>query len=394
MGSIVTIEVELERLPVRIDVLERFEAARVLLRYRAHLIGVVELPIRAGRLTRGDLHRAIWSAGSDECDLAGALARALLADNPGAVPTPSASVAVCSRDRPERLRRCLAAIARLHHRPDEVLVVDSASTGPGTREAARAYGVRYLREDRPGLSRARNRALREARHDVVAFTDDDAIPDADWLGELVASFLDPLVLCATGITLALDLETPAQRYFEARSAMRCGFRRRVHDRLNHDALHPSVGAGVNMAVRRSVLDTIGPFDERLGPGTSARASDDTQMFGRILGRGYRIVYQPSALCWHEHRRDWADLRRALAGYALGTYVWHTGRLVEHSDLRIVRLWWRWLRHHQLPGLARSLLRRPGAEPLDMTVALLWACARGPAVYLGSRLRTERASSGA
>jgi len=113
------------------------------------------------------------------------------------------------------------------------------------------------------------------------------------------------------------------------------------------------------------------------------------MFARILGHGYRIVYEPGALCWHEHRREWRDLRRVLAGYALGTYVWHTGRLLEHGDLRILRLWWRWLRRHQLPGLIRSLLRRPGAEPLDMTVALLWACARGPAVYVASRLHAAQ-----
>ena len=70
---------------------------------------------------------------------------------------------------------------------------------------------------------ARNRALQEATMPVVAFSDDDAVPEPEWLGHLLEPFADPLVLCTSGLTLALELETPAQEWFERYSPFGRGF---------------------------------------------------------------------------------------------------------------------------------------------------------------------------
>src|SRR5262245_13064210 len=93
----------------------------------------------------------------------------------------AATVIVCTRDRPELLEGCLAALATQDHPSYEVLVVDNASRGPETRELADAWNARYVCEERPGLDRARNRALRESASPIVAFTDDDARPEPGWL---------------------------------------------------------------------------------------------------------------------------------------------------------------------------------------------------------------------
>src|SRR3954452_19252992 len=84
------------------------------------------------------------------------------------------AVVVCSRDRPEQLRRCLQAVVRQD--ADDILVVDSASSTTATAEVAAAGGVRCIRADLPGLAHARNVALRASTADVVAFTDDDCEP--------------------------------------------------------------------------------------------------------------------------------------------------------------------------------------------------------------------------
>src|SRR2546428_12256692 len=70
---------------------------------------------------------------------------------------PSCTVVICTRARPTHLERCLTAVARLVYAHFEVLVVDNAPSDVRTREVAAQWGVRYISEPVPGLSRARNR---------------------------------------------------------------------------------------------------------------------------------------------------------------------------------------------------------------------------------------------
>src|SRR5215208_5479546 len=112
-------------------------------------------------------------------------------------------------------RRLSRAVSTLQPSPNDILVVDNNPATARTRDVVASFAnVRYVREDRPGLDAARNRALREAVTPIVAFTDDDAVPEPAWLGHLLPSFEDPRVLCTSGLTLALELETPAQEWFE------------------------------------------------------------------------------------------------------------------------------------------------------------------------------------
>jgi hypothetical protein len=110
---------------------------------------------------------------------------------------PLATVAICTRERPDDLARTLVAVhAAARGRP--ILVIDNRPHSDRTREAAAAWPqVQYVREDRPGLNAARNRALREARTEIVAFTDDDAAPEAQWLDALLRNFDHPLVAAVT-----------------------------------------------------------------------------------------------------------------------------------------------------------------------------------------------------
>jgi GT2 family glycosyltransferase len=250
---------------------------------------------------------------------------------------------------------------------------------------ARFANVRHVREPLPGLNRARNRALREARGSIVAFADDDTTPDPGWLRALVRNFDHPRVMCVTGLTMPLELETEAQELFETHSSMGRGFRRVVFD---SSSLRPImgglVGVGANMAVRRSLVDDIGPFDVALDAGTPTRSGGDNEYFARILAAGYRVVYDPAALSWHRHRAGREELRQVLYGYGLGIYAaWTRGLVVEH-ELSVVRAALAWFGRVQLPGLVRSVLRRPGSVPLDLMLAQLRGCAGGPFAYLASR----------
>ena len=305
---------------------------------------------------------------------------------------PACTVAVCTRERPEDLTRALTALAALSPPPDEVLVVDNSPATDRTREVVGRFGgIRYVREDRPGLDTARNRALREASFPIVAFCDDDAAPEPEWLAHLLPPFRDPRVSCTTGLTLPLELETPAQEWFERHSPFGRGFVRQVYDGTRHDPLHVGrVGAGVNMAVRRSVLEDLGGFDEALDAGTPSRSGGDHEMFGRILAAGHRIVYEPAAVSWHRHRRSWPELRETLYGYGVGVYALWTRRLLIDREPGVLRHAVKWLRAAQAPALWRAMRRVPGSVPLELQLAQLRGCLRGPGAYLAARRRLRAA----
>jgi GT2 family glycosyltransferase len=296
---------------------------------------------------------------------------------------PAFTVVVCTRDRPAALARCLAALARLDHGghgEPEVVVVDSASRDSATREIVAATPFRYVREEMPGLDRARNRGAAEACHGLIAYADDDTEPDPGWLRGLAAAFADPRVAAVAGRVLAAQVDTPAQRLFERYGGdggdpggMDKGPVRRDFHR---DGMRPwelvatqRIGVGANLAVRKAALEAVGGFDPELDAGTPARGAGDLDFFHRLLRRGFLVRYEPSAVVRHHHRRETAELRRQLRdnGCSFGVYLI---RLCREGDPRGRRTalayallrWFPWLLSRVARGLA-------GLHPLPLP--LLW-----------------------
>ncbi len=243
------------------------------------------------------------------------------------------SVVVCTRDRPAMLSDCLASLAAQEAPPGQVVVVDNSPTATARAVAEDRPGVTYVHEPRPGLSIARNVGLAAARGEIVAFTDDDVELHADWTQEIVRAFDAPEVDAVTGLVLPASLDTAAQRAFELHLG---GFTSRFTP-LIFDAgflaetreMGPQVwriGAGANMAFRRASLVGLGGFDERLGAGASG-CSEDSEFWYRILAAGGVCLYEPRAVVFHHHRRDWKGLRRQHRAYMQG----HVAALVAQAD---------------------------------------------------------------
>jgi GT2 family glycosyltransferase len=378
------VQIEIDQVPRILSVADRHTRALVIARRHGRPVGGFYVSVRDGHVDMPRLHaelaRAIrnktWRWKVDE----------YVGAPPSAATRPECTVAICTRERPDDLTRALQAVCALRPQPAAILVVDNHPATSRTREVVDGFPmVRYVREDHPGLDAARNRALTEARTPVVAFTDDDAVPETDWLEHLLRPFADPRVRCSTGLTLPLELETPAQEWFERYSPFGRGFERRVFDGTRHDPVAVNlVGAGVNMAMRRSVLDELGGFDEALDAGTASRSGGDHEMFGRLLAAGHRIVYEPAAVSWHRHRRSWTELRDTLYGYGVGVYAMWTRRLLFEREPAVLRHAVRWLRHGQVPSLWRAVRRDPDSIPLDLQFAQLRGCAAGPWAYFRAR----------
>jgi GT2 family glycosyltransferase len=240
------------------------------------------------------------------------------------------AVIVSTAHRDEQLSRAIRSILAQRRKNVEVIVVDnSPDSGKAWSAVAPIMAfndrVRYVEEPRPGLSVARNRGVRETDADIVAFTDDDVIVDPAWLRWLLAPFEDSGVLVSCGMVLPLELETAAQKRFEQYAGFSKGMRGRVYDHdsgpapglLLYPFINGLIGTGNNMAFRRPELAMSGGFDPALGAGSPTGSCEETRAFGTAILRGGRIVYEPRALCWHEHRKDGDALATQIFGYGTG-----------------------------------------------------------------------------
>ena len=348
------------------------------------LPGVSLYPARTlARLIAAEIGERIWRR-----ELRESILLAGRGPEPEPPASPDVSVVVCTRNRADQLRTCLESLGALRTRPPEIVVVDNAPSDGGTKELCADFpNVRYLLEPLPGQSRARNRGIVESSGELVAFTDDDCVVDPRWLDGLDRPFADPLVMAVTGYTAPLELETQAQRLFEAHGGFPKHFERRVFDgAFGSPATSGNlVGAGANMIFRREVFEEIGLFAEDLGPGTPARAADDTYQMYKLLAAAYRVEYDPARIVWHRHRRDQTSLRRILYDYGRASTAYAIRLLIRHREPAALRLLTWWIKHSVAELLAA--LRNPDWFPLRTALAEGHGVLSGP--WGLSRSRSSR-----
>jgi GT2 family glycosyltransferase len=379
------LDLDINQLPPYIRNLDRYAKAFILLRFQGSPVGTITLPVERGELDisrYGDAiiteaARILWKKRVHHF-------LGMEKDTEVGLPL-KATVAICTRNRTDDLRRCLDALMKLPDDGQEILVVDNCPANNDTQELVATYpAVRYIREMRPGLNIARNRALKEARHEIVAFTDDDAMPDRNWLRALVRPYERERVVCVTGMTMPLELETEGQEAFERYNPFNKGFERRLFDSLHNPLSTGEVGAGANMSCRRSVIDKVGEFDEALDAGTLTQSGGDHEYFTRILRAGYYIVYEPDALNWHRHRRTMDETRKAIYGYGVGVYAYWTKLFWYEKEFSVIKFTWGWFFHTQLRALVKAMIGKPGHQPMELVMAELMGCFHGPFAYIKAR----------
>ncbi len=211
------------------------------------------------------------------------------------------SAIICTRNGAATLRECLAALAQQSHPHFEVLVIDDGSTD-ATPEIAREFPfVKYHRQDHAGLSAARNLGTRLAQGQIIAFTDDDCVPDEDWLLKLSAAFDAETCVAAGGPNLA----PPPRTNTEAVVAAAPGAPAHV---LASD-LEAEHLPGCNLAILKSALEAIGGFREEF-----TAAGDDVDVCWRLQADGGKLFFIPSAVVWHHRRATVAAYLRQQRGY--------------------------------------------------------------------------------
>ncbi len=311
-----------------------------------------------------------------------------------------AVVVIATRDRLEQLGACLAALDRQDHSDFEVIVVDNDPASPSARstvESASVKGrsVRYVHETTPGLANAHNAALPYVEAPIVAFTDDDVVPDVGWLSAIARTFAEfPNAACVTGLIYPASLDHEAQ-YLVEHLGLGKAFERRVFDLAENrpkSGLFPyavgACGSGANMAFRTQALRAVGGFDGALGTGSPGRGGDDLAAFFDVILAGHALIYEPAALVRHHHDPDKDRFRRQVRQYGTGLGAYLTRCAVDHPELlpRMIMGIPAGLRHlAQINGAGME--SRVGV-PMGPRLAGLVA---GPVAYLRGRRALHRDS---
>ena len=223
------------------------------------------------------------------------------------------TVVIATRDRPELAREALAAASTALRAGDSLILVDSASADPvAIADIARQAGATLVRCEEPGTSRARNAGWRATSAELVAFTDDDCLPDSRWLEAAVEAFnREPSASLVTGRVVSESADIP-------RAWLQLSVTSRLDTaNFDHEDDPTEVGHGANMIWRRSALEQIGGFDESLGPGTPLRAAEDVDAFWRLLRSGGIGVFDPGSIVTHRQWRGRMTQLRVYVGYGVG-----------------------------------------------------------------------------
>jgi O-antigen biosynthesis protein len=346
----------------------RYGTAQILLRLHARPLGMMTVDLAGGSVAPDRLRDLIDEQWSDVIDrhlssheepetttMPGPQEPCALAP----APTSAVSVIVPTCRRPDDLARCVDSILATGYPQLEVVIVDNVpDDGDTAALVAHRYAgdsrVRYVTEPVPGASRARNRGVRQARGEIIAFADDDVVVDRYWLRALVSALeTHPDVECVTGLVLPVALDTDVQLRFEQYGGFNRGYQVRLFDLTGNRGdtrLYPytagAFGGLGNAAFRRSALRHPDAFDVTLGPGGPAFGAEDMDAFVALLRGGGRLLYEPAALVRHRHRDHDGDLRWQVFTYGAG----FTAALVHWSL--------------QERSVAAELLRRvPGVLPI-------------------------------
>lgn len=311
------------------------------------------------------------------------------------------TVAMCTKDHPDLVARCLERLTALRPPWAEILVIDNAPSSDATREVVASFpGVGYAREPVAGLDVARNRALALAATDWLAFIDDDAVPDHGYFEGIARAWAEhPDAGGLTGLVLPYELESEAQILFEVHGGFGRGFtQRRYGSELAGNPVYPcgagSFGAGCNMAFSCAALRAIDGFDVALDTGRPLPGGGDLDIYYRIVRAGHVMVYEPGMAVFHQHRADLPGLKRQYWSWGLGFMAFVVKNAAADPAMkpqfRALLHWWT---RHQAKRLAKAALGR-GKMPFRMVAAETWGGIRG---YLGeyrrSQARMRRALAG-
>lgn len=218
------------------------------------------------------------------------------------------------------IEKCIQSLLDLDYPKSrhEIIIVDNNSTD-NTRLIIEKYPVKLLLETKKSSYIARNTGIRASKGEILVFTDSDCIVDKNWLTNIIKKFDDPKVGGIGGKLVGYSPKTIVEKYLTATSY------------FNAEAtanLAKPYFVTANVAYKRSIMEEISLFDE------SFTSWGDADLSYRIVGQGYKIVYEPEAVVYHKHRSSLKDLFFQNLKNGRGRVKLYK----KHSEKNHLRIW--------------------------------------------------------
>jgi cellulose synthase/poly-beta-1,6-N-acetylglucosamine synthase-like glycosyltransferase len=225
---------------------------------------------------------------------------------------PKVSVIVATHNNEQTINECLKAIFELNYPKDslEVIVVDGCSTD-ATVEIAEKYPGKVVSAPLNAPA-AYNFAMKMISNEVLGFIDSDAKVEKEWLNKLITYLDDPQVAGVSGSIETWNKENPW--------AKSIGYD--IKNRYARLKKYVVRVATMNLLLKKSAVEAVGGFDENLP------SQYDTDLGFRITSKGYKVIYEPSAKCYHFHRSTVNGYFRQQLQYGKNT----TKLYFKHANL--------------------------------------------------------------
>ncbi len=225
---------------------------------------------------------------------------------------PKVSIIVATLNNERTIDECLKAIFELNYPKDflEIIIVDGCSKD-ATVKIAQKYSVKIVTESLNAPA-AYNYALKIVSNDILGFIDADAKVEKEWLNKLVTHLRDPKVAGISG-----NIETWNIENAWARSI---GYD--LKSRYARLKKHTVRVATMNLLLKKSIIEEVGGFDENLP------SQYDTDLGFRITSRGYKILFESNAMCYHFNRSTVSGYFRQQLQYGKNT----TKLYLKHANL--------------------------------------------------------------
>ncbi len=212
------------------------------------------------------------------------------------------SIIVCTRNGSSRIGDCLHAIDALAGGPYETIVVDDGSTDETAEIVSKRFPhVRLLSIPPSGLSAARNLGAASASGEIFVYTDDDCLPDFEWIARLDRAFQDSKIAAAGGPNLPPKARSDEEAIISSAPG--------APSHVLLDDTHAEHLPGCNIAVRREAFHKISGFNP-----VFHTAGDDVDFCWRLHDAGYELGFTPGAFVWHHRRASICGFLKQQIGY--------------------------------------------------------------------------------
>lgn len=233
----------------------------------------------------------------------------------------------------------------------EVIVADNNSKDK-TKETVNSYmpkfngRLRYLFEPRQGKSYALNSGIKESNGEIIAFTDDDCMPEKKWIQKIFNKFKEDYKL--DGLVGGVNW-TNGARFYARKDALR--------------------GNGGNMSIKKNILLKVNGFDANLGVGSMGCSAEDWDITYRILKAGGKIAVEDSILVTHKNRAGYSEylkyFHRDMQGFTIGCMKHF---LVYKDPLALKKIYWRFSGF--IKGLLEKIMKRDFKAAKTKYVAII------------------------